>query len=134
MSSISLLLFWWSWLSFRVFTFASTSLVFFVDGFPSLFLYINKVFPSHCYWHIYFTFKVLWCWILFRLRHVKILNFIDCTMNSKVRAAIQKILCEAIKTQARYEIKIVEKISTFTNMFYLNFAWSHMWHFQQHLT
>jgi len=39
-SSISLLLYYWSWFSFRVFTFASTCLVLFVDGFPSLFLYI----------------------------------------------------------------------------------------------
>jgi len=39
-SSTSLLLFWWSWFSLHVFTmFASSCLVLFVNGFPSLFLY-----------------------------------------------------------------------------------------------
>jgi hypothetical protein len=43
MSSTSLLLIWWFWFSFCVFTFASTCLVLFVDGFPSLFIYIYRV-------------------------------------------------------------------------------------------
>jgi len=45
MSSTSLLLFWWSWFSFRLFTFTSTCLLLFVDGFPSLFIYRYKIFP-----------------------------------------------------------------------------------------
>jgi len=40
MSSISLVLFRWSWFFLHVFIFASTCLVLFVDGFSSLFIYI----------------------------------------------------------------------------------------------
>jgi len=95
----------------------------FIQGFPLILLLA----------HILYI-QVLWCWLSSRIWHVKILNFIDSTTNSEICASIQEILCEAIKSQARYEIRIVEKISTFTNMFHLNFAWSYMWHFQQHLT
>ncbi len=42
MSSTSLLLFLWSWFSFRVFRFALTHLVLFVGGFSSLFIYIYR--------------------------------------------------------------------------------------------
>jgi hypothetical protein len=60
MSSTSLLLFWWSWFSFHVFTFASIWFVLFVDGFPSLFIYNAKFAQVRFWWTSTYLGTMVW--------------------------------------------------------------------------